>query len=148
MNITLLAVFSAIISIVFGVVLIKKILKAPAGDEKMKKIANAIQEGAKAYLTRQYKTIAYIATALFILLGFVIDWPTALSFLVGAVLSATAGIIGMSVSVRTNVRTAEAAKSGIQKAMNLAVLGGAVTGMLVVGLALLGVAGLFLIPGV
>ncbi len=148
MNIILFAISSAIISILFGALLIKRILRDPAGDDKMKEIAQAIQEGAKAYLTRQYKTISYLAGIIFIILGFVIDWATAISFLIGAGLSALAGIIGMSISVRTNVRTTEAAKTGIQEAMNLAVLGGAVTGMLVVGLALLGVAGLYLIPGI
>ncbi|MCD4760451.1 sodium-translocating pyrophosphatase [bacterium] len=145
-NVNLLAIIAALISIIFGVILIKKILKEPSGNDKMKEIANAIQVGAKAYLTRQYKTIAYLAAALFIILGFATDWYTALSFMVGAVLSASAGIIGMNISVRTNIRTAEAARKGIQPAMKLAVLGGAVTGMLVVGLALLGVAGLFSLP--
>jgi len=147
-DVKFLAIIAALVSIIFGVLLIKKILHKPQGDDKMKEIANAIQIGAKAYLTRQYKTIGYLAVALFVILGFATDWLTALSFLVGAVLSAAAGIIGMNVSVRTNVRTAEAAKSGIAKAMNLAVLGGAVTGMLVVGLALLGVALMFVVPGI
>ncbi len=147
-HIILLAILASVISIIFGVILIQKILKKPRGDEKMKAIADAIQAGAKAYLSRQYKTIAYLAIALFIVLGFVVDWYTAIAFLIGAVLSAAAGIIGMNISVRTNVRTAEAAKKGIQPAMKLAVLGGAVTGMLVVGLALLGVAGMYLIPAV
>ncbi len=146
MNVKLLAILAALISIVFGVILIKKILAKANGDEKMKEIAEAIQTGAKAYLIRQYKTIAYIAVVLFFVLGFTIDWSTALAFVIGAALSAAAGIIGMNVSVRTNVRTAEAAKTSIQAAMNLAVLGGAVTGMLVVGLALLGVAGLYSLP--
>ncbi|MBT4516312.1 MAG: sodium-translocating pyrophosphatase [Candidatus Komeilibacteria bacterium] len=145
-NVILLAIIASVVSIVFGMLLIKKILKNPAGDDKMKEIAKAIQIGAKAYLSRQYKTIAYLAGALFIILGFATDWSTALAFLVGAVLSAAAGIIGMNISVRTNVRTAEAARQGIQPAMNLAVLGGAVTGMLVVGLALLGVALMFTLP--
>ena len=147
LDVKLLAILAAIISIVFGVVLIKKILKAPSGNDKMKEIANAIQEGAKAYLTRQYKTIAYLAVVIFIILGFATqDWITAVAFLIGAILSAAAGIIGMNVSVRANVRTAEAARKGIQPAMNLAVLGGSVTGMLVVGLALLGVAGMYALP--
>jgi len=148
LDVKLIAIIASIISIVFGVVLIKKILEKPSGDEKMKEIAKAIQTGASAYLTRQYRTISYLAVIIFIILGFVTDWLTAVAFLVGAALSAAAGIIGMNVSVRTNVRTAEAAKKGIGPAMNLAVLGGAVTGMLVVGLALLGVAGLFAIPGI
>ncbi|MFA6307491.1 MAG: sodium-translocating pyrophosphatase [Patescibacteria group bacterium] len=145
-NVILLAILAAVASIIFGIILIKKILKNPNGDDKMKEIAKAIQVGAKAYLTRQYKTIAYLAIALFIILGFTTDWLTALAFLIGAVLSAMAGIIGMNISVRTNVRTAEAARKGIQAAMNLAVLGGAVTGMLVVGLALLGVSLMFALP--
>jgi len=145
-NIILLAILASVVSIIFGILLIKKILKSPRGNDKMKEIAMAIQVGAKAYLSRQYKTIAYLAVALFVILGFATDWLTALAFLIGAVLSAAAGIIGMNISVRTNVRTAEAARKGIQAAMNLAVLGGAVTGMLVVGLALLGVSGLFALP--
>lgn len=147
-NVILSAILASVVSIVFGILLIKKILKKPAGDDKMQAIAKAIQIGAKAYLSRQYKTIAYLAAVLFVILGFATDWLTALAFLVGAVLSATAGIIGMNVSVRTNVRTAEAAKNGINKAMNLAVLGGAVTGMLVVGLALLGISLLFMVPAI
>ena len=145
-NVILLAIIASVVSIVFGMLLIKKILKNPAGDDKMKEIAKAIQIGAKAYLSRQYKTIAYLAAGLFIILGFATEWSTALAFLVGAVLSAAAGIIGMNISVRTNVRTAEAARKGIQPAMNLAVMGGAVTGMLVVGLALLGVSLMFALP--
>lgn len=145
-NVTLLAILASLVSIIFGILLIKKILNKASGDEKMKEIAMAIQTGAKAYLSRQYKTIAYLAAALFIILGFATDWLTALAFIVGAVLSAAAGIIGMNVSVRANVRTAEAAKKGIHAAMNLAVMGGAVTGMLVVGLALLGVSAMFALP--
>jgi len=148
LNISLLAILASAVSIIFGVVLIRRILSKPAGNEKMREIAAAIQTGAKAYLTRQYRTIAYIAAGLFIILGFVVDWFTAIAFLVGAALSAAAGIIGMNISVRTNVRTAEAARNGIAPAMKLAVLGGSVTGMLVVGLALLGVAGLYIIPGI
>ena len=147
LDVTLLAILAALVSIVFGIVLIKKILKEPSGNDKMKEIAQAIQDGAKAYLTRQYKTIAYLAIILAVIIGFATkDVVTAAAFLVGAILSAAAGIIGMHVSVRTNVRTAEAARKGIQPAMKLAVQGGSVTGMLVVGLALLGVAGLYALP--
>jgi len=109
----------------------------------MQAIAKAIQDGAKAYLSRQYKTISIIAVVLFFILGFVLEWNIAVGFLVGAVLSGLAGVIGMNVSVRANVRTTEAAKSGLAKAFQLAIRGGSVTGFLVVGLALLGVAGFY-----
>ncbi len=146
MNVTLIAILAALVSIIFGAVMIQLILKKSRGNEKMQNIADAIQSGAKAFLTRQYKTIAYIAGPLFLILGFLIDWWTALAFVIGAAFSAAAGIIGMNISVRTNVRVSEAARNGIEPALKLAVLGGAVTGMLVVGLALLGVAGLYMIP--
>jgi len=136
---------SAILAILYGLVLIQKIIKLPAGNEKMQSIAKAIQEGAKAYLNRQYKTIALVAVILFIVIGLIpsLGWTTGLAFLIGAILSGAAGYIGMNVSVRANVRTAEAAKNGMAKAMAVAVQGGAVTGMLVAGLALLGVAGFY-----
>jgi K(+)-stimulated pyrophosphate-energized sodium pump len=146
MNVTLIAILAALVSIMFGAVMIQLILKKSRGNDKMQEIANAIQSGAKAFLTRQYKTIAYLVLPLFLILGFLIDWWTAIAFIIGATFSAAAGIIGMNISVRTNVRVAEAARNGIEPALKLAVLGGAVTGMLVVGLALLGVAGLFIIP--
>ncbi|MFA5075979.1 MAG: sodium-translocating pyrophosphatase [Patescibacteria group bacterium] len=135
----------AFLAIAYGFVLIFIILKKPTGDEKMQSIAKAIQEGAKAYLNRQYRTIAIIAAILFIALGLALNWLTALAFLVGAVFSALAGYIGMNVSVRANVRTTEAAKSGLAPALAVAVKGGSVTGLLVVGLGLLGVAGFYYI---
>ena len=136
---------SALIAIIFGAVLTRSILKLPKGDDKMQKIARAIQEGANAFLNRQYKTVALVAVVLFVIIIFVpsLGMVTALAFLAGAVLSAAAGYIGMHVSVRANVRTTEAAKTSLAKAMNVAVKGGGITGLLVVGLALLGTAGFY-----
>ena len=143
---TLFILGSAVLAIIYGFVLIKMVLRLPAGNEKMQEIAKAIQEGAKAYLNRQYKTIAMVAAVLFLVIGLMpsLGWTTALAFLVGAILSALTGYIGMYVSVRANVRTAEAARSGMKEALAVAVHGGSVTGMLVVGLALLGTAGFYL----
>jgi K(+)-stimulated pyrophosphate-energized sodium pump len=138
---------SSLLAIVIGLLLTRRILRLPRGDEKMQAIAKAIQEGARAYLNRQYKTVALVAVVAFALIGFFLNWLTALAFLVGAVLSGLAGYIGMNVSVRANVRTTEAAKSGLAKALSVAFQGGAVTGLLVVGLALLGTAGFYLLTG-
>ncbi|MFA6095030.1 MAG: sodium-translocating pyrophosphatase [Candidatus Paceibacterota bacterium] len=138
------ALASSIVAIAYGLFLITLILKKGTGSDRMREIALAIQEGAKAYLNRQYKTIAIIAVVIFIILGFALDWTTAIGFLVGAILSALAGYIGMNVSVRANVRTTEAAKKGLAAALKVAVDGGTVTGLLVVGLALLGVSGFYL----
>jgi len=144
---TLFVLGSALLAIVYGVILIKLIMRLPSGNAKMKEIASAIQEGAKAYLNRQYRTVAIVAAVLFVVLGFIpgLGWMTAFAFLIGAFFSALAGYIGMNVSVRANVRTTEAARGGIKKALAVAVQGGSVTGMLVVGLALLGTAGLYFI---
>jgi len=141
----LFALLPAVLAIAYGIVLIIWINKRPTGDERMQAIARAIQDGAKAYLKRQYITVAYVAIAIFLILGLVIDWFTALGFVVGAVCSAVAGIIGMSISVRANLRTAEAAKSGLSTALNVAVKGGSITGLLVAGLGLLSVSGFYLI---
>lgn len=139
------ALITSIIAIVYGLFLVSSIMKKPAGNEKMKEIASAIQAGAKAYLNRQYKTITIIALVLFIVLWIFFDLKIAIGFVIGAVLSALAGYIGMNVSVRTNVRTAEAAKHGLGSALSLAFKGGSVTGLLVVGLALLGVTSFYAI---
>ncbi|MDP3964558.1 MAG: sodium-translocating pyrophosphatase [bacterium] len=130
-------------AILYGLLLIRQILRVPTGNERMQKIAAAIQSGAKAYLNRQTKAVAAIAVVVFILLWVFIDVKTAAGFVVGAVLSAVAGYIGMNVSVRANIRTAEQAKVGMGAALKVAFNGGSVTGMLVVGLALLGVAGFY-----
>lgn len=137
------AIVSSLVAIGYGIFLIKSILKKPTGNDKMQEIALAIQQGAKAYLNRQYKTIGVIAAILFIVLWPTLGIKTAFGFLIGAVFSALAGYIGMNVSVRANVRTAEAARNGLGAALKLAFEGGAVTGLLVVGLALLGVAGFY-----
>ncbi|MBT3690506.1 sodium-translocating pyrophosphatase [bacterium] len=138
---------AAVVAIIYGGILIKIVNNKPKGDEKMQEIAQAIQVGAKAYLNRQYRTISIIALVFFILLWAFLEINTALGFLVGAVLSALAGYIGMNISVRANVRTCEAAKTGLAPALNVAVWGGAVTGLLVVGLGLLGVAGFYALTG-
>ena len=141
------ALVSSIVAIVYGLFLIKVVMSKGTGDQKMQDIAKAIQEGAKAYLNRQYKTIGIIAAVLFFVIGFIpmLGWMMAVSFLVGAILSAVAGYIGMNVSVRANVRTTEEAKKGLKEALDIAFKGGSVTGLLVVGLALLGVTAFYVI---
>jgi K(+)-stimulated pyrophosphate-energized sodium pump len=147
MSITTYAILAGIVAILYGLVLIQWILKRPAGEGKMKGIALAIQEGANAYMARQYKMIACIGVVIFFVLGFVLSWTLAIGFLIGAILSGLAGFIGMSVSVRANVRTTEAAKTSLSAAMDVAVRGGAVTGLFVVGLALIGVAAFYAATG-
>jgi K(+)-stimulated pyrophosphate-energized sodium pump len=144
-NPVLIALVCSGVAIAFGIGLTVWLLGLPAGSERMQAIAHAVQEGASAYLRRQYTTIAGVAVVLFLVIGFWNDlgWSTALGFLIGAVLSAAAGFIGMNVAVRANVRTAEAAKRGVAPALRVAFSAGSVTGLFVVGLGLLGVAGYY-----
>ncbi len=141
----LFALVCASVAILYGLYLTWWLLKQPAGNERMREISRAVQEGAAAYLRKQYTTIAIVAIVPFLLLGFYNDlgWGTAIGFLVGATLSAAAGFIGMNVAVRSNVRTAEAAREGVAPAFRVAFRAGSVTGLLVVGLGLLGVAGYY-----
>ena len=141
----LFALICASAAVAYGIGLTVWLLRQPTGSERMREISRAVQEGASAYLQRQYRTIGLVSIVPFLLIGFYskLGWGTAIGFLVGAVLSAAAGFIGMNVAVRSNVRTAEAAKRGLKPALDVAFRAGSVTGLLVVGLGLFGVAGYY-----
>ncbi|HEY3189450.1 MAG TPA: sodium/proton-translocating pyrophosphatase, partial [Solirubrobacteraceae bacterium] len=138
-----LALVCAGVAVLYGATTSRALLALSPGNAEMQRISRAVQIGARAYLNRQYTTIAAVAVVLFVALIFVRDFRTAIGFAIGGLLSASAGFIGMNVSVRTNARVAEAARGGVAKALSVAFRGGAVTGLLVVGLALLGVAGYY-----
>jgi len=139
----LIALGASLLAIIYGFILISNVMKKPQGNKKMVDIAKAIQDGAKAFLNRQYSTVGVVAAVLFVVLLYAIGWKVALGFLIGAAFSALAGYIGMNVSVRGNVRTAEASRKGLPAGMDVAFKSGAITGLFVVGLGLLAVAGFY-----
>ena len=143
-QIFLFSSIAGIVALIYGFITAKQVLNMPSGDKKMKAISGAIQEGASAYLKRQYITISFVGVLIFIFISIFLDLNVGVGFFIGALLSGVAGFVGMHISVRANVRTTEAAKTGLVPALDIAFKSGAITGMLVVGLGLLGVAGYYL----
>ena len=141
----LVIIACGVLALLYGVYTIRSVLSLSAGNARMQEIAAAIQEGAAAYLNRQYTTIAIVGVVIFLLAFLVFGWEMAIGFLIGAVASGLAGYVGMYVSVRANVRTTEASRSGLAQGLSVAFRAGAVTGMLVVGLGLLAVAGYYML---
>ena len=140
MDLIIIAIGLGLLAVVYGFVTSRQVLGSDAGNEKMQEIAGAIQEGAQAYLKRQYSTIAVVGVVVAIIIAVTLTWVSAIGFVIGAILSGVAGFIGMNISVRSNVRTAAAAQTGLQQGLTLAFRAGAITGMLVAGLALLAIA--------
>jgi K(+)-stimulated pyrophosphate-energized sodium pump len=143
MNLLLIAIICGVIAVFYGVVTTMQVLKAPAGNERMRDIASAVQEGAQAYLARQYRTIAIVGVVVVALVYYFLGPVSAIGFLIGALLSGVTGFVGMNVSVRANVRTAEAARTSLQGGLTMAFRSGAITGMLVAGLGLLAISVFF-----
>src|SRR6202000_1433366 len=138
-----LIVACGVLSILYAIWAIRSVLQADAGNARMQEISAAVREGAQAYLKRQYTTIGIVGVVIFVIVGYFLGWLVGIGFAIGAILSGAAGFIGMNVSVRANVRTAQAATKSLAGGLDIAFRSGAVTGLLVAGLALLGVAGYF-----